>query len=158
MLYEFDFQLHIWDIFKLLTFILPVCLYLFSGSINNKIARYGVLTLTYILVFALVFVLLIFPLYSYFKINQYLKEDNFLTVSGEVYDFKTPENSFEGHNSESFSIDNINFEYYGTENYGYSEFLCNGGVVKGNGQKLEISYCYDPITKEIVICYIKSLT
>lgn len=157
MLYEFGFQLHISDLFKLLAFILPVCLYLFSGSLKIKIARYGVLTVTYILTFAILAILFISPIYSYFKIKQYIKEDSLLTAKGEVCNFETPENSFGGHSSESFSVADVDFEYYGTENYGYSEFLCDGGLINGNGQKLKISYCYDPVTKERVICYISSL-
>ena len=51
----------------------------------------------------------------------------------------------------------MNFCYYGTENYGYSKFLCNGGVVTGNGQKLRITYCENPFNGELVICYIEKL-
>lgn len=97
------------------------------------------------------------PLYSYWDIKQDISKGNVYTVEGEVTDFETPESSFGGHNSESFTIDDIKFCYYGTEDYGYSKFLCDGGVVTGDGQTLRIIYCNDPFTDEVVICYIERL-
>ena len=91
------------------------------------------------------------------KIKQNINTGNIYIVEGEVSNFHTPGSSFGGHDSESFSIGNVNFCYYGTENYGYCKFLCNGGVVTGNGQKLRITYCNDPLTDELVICYIEKL-
>lgn len=155
MLYEFGFQLHFSDIFKLLAFILPICLYLISCCLNNKIAKYIVLLFSILCVLLIFFILIIFPLYSYHQIKNHIKEDNLITVEGSVSQFESPEHSTGGHNSESFSINGVDFIYYGNENYGYSTFLCDGGIIKGNGQELKISYCYDPITKEKVICFIQ---
>ncbi len=157
MLYEFDFQLHISDMFQLLTFILPICLYMFSGCFKNRIARYTTITLSLLSAFLILTFLFILPIYSFLEIKQEIKENKLLSVSGEVTEFESPESSFGGHNSESFKIDGVEFAYYGNENYGYSDFLCDGGVIKGNGQELNILYCYDPITEEKVICYIKAL-
>lgn len=155
MLYEFGYQFHFADIFKLFTFILPICLYLLSSAFDNKVAKYITLVLSALSVALLALFLIICPLYSYCEIKRYIKEDKLLTVEGEVSEFKSPEDSAGGHNSESFTINKVTFTYYGNESYGYSEFLCNGGIIKGNGQKLKISYCYDPLTREKVICFIQ---
>ena len=157
MLYEFVLQFHFFDLFKLLIFVLPICLYLLSGAFDNKIARYITLIVSVLSTVLILIILFVAPLYSYIEIKQYIKDDSLLTVEGEVTDFESPENSLGGHNSESFKINGVDFIYYGNENYGYANFLCDGGVIKGNGQKLKISYCYDPITKEKVICYIQSM-
>lgn len=157
MLYEFGFQLHFSDVFKLLAFILPICLYLISCCLNNKIAKYIILVFSILFVLLMLFVLIISPLYSYYQIKHYIEEDNLITIEGIVSQFESPENSTGGHNNESFAISGVEFTYYGNENYGYSTFLCDGGVIKGNGQKLKISYCYDPITKEKVICFIQQV-
>ena len=153
MLYEFGFQIHLSDIFKVLIFILPVCMFLFSSRFE-KVIRLIIIALA---CFVSVFVLIVFyiqPICSYCEIKQNIARGDVYTVEGEVSDFETPEDSFGGHNSESFTINNVEFSYYGTENYGYSRFLCNGGVVTGNGQKLRITYCNDPLTDELVICSI----
>jgi len=157
MLYEFGLHFHFFDLFKLLTFVLPICFYLLSDVLNNKVAKYSTLIISGIFAILILIILFVAPLYSYIEIKQYIKDDSLLTVECEVTDFESPENSLGGHNSESFKINGVDFIYYGNENYGYANFLCDGGVIKGNGQKLKISYCYDPITKEKVICYIQSM-
>lgn len=155
MLYEFGFQFHFINLLKLFAFILPVSLYLLSGAIDNKAAKHITQALSVLFTLFLLFFLIICPLYSYCEIKRYIKEDKLLTVEGRVSEFESPENSAGGHNSESFTINKVTFTYYGNESYGYSKFLCDDGVIKGNGQKLKISYCYDPITKEKVICFIQ---
>lgn len=155
MLYEFGFQFHFINLLKLFAFILPVSLYLLSGAIDKKAAKHITQALSILFALFLLFFLIICPLYSYCEIKRYIKEDKLLTVEGEVSEFESPENSAGGHNSESFMVNKVTFTYYGKESYGYSMFLCDGGVIKGNGQKLKISYCYDPITKEKVICFIQ---
>lgn len=155
MLYEFGYQFHILDIFKVLFFILPFCLYIFSSCFDNKIIRLIIVVLALFLIIFFLVMFCVKPICSYMKIKQNIDTGNIYIVEGEVSDFNTPESSFGGHDSESFTIDDVNFCYYGTENYGYSKFLCNGGVVTGNGQKLRITYCNDPFTDELVICYIE---
>ena len=155
MLYEFGYHFHILDIFKGLFFILPFCLYLFASCFDSKKIR---LLCFVFAVFLTVFFLVMFyvmPISSYIKIKKNIDTGNTYTVEGEVSNFSTPENAYGGHDSESFTINNVNFCYYGTENYGYSKFMCNGGVVTGNGQKLRITYCENPFTGELVICYIE---
>lgn len=39
MLYEFGFQFHIGDIFKVMFFLLPIYLYLFSSTFDTKVIR-----------------------------------------------------------------------------------------------------------------------
>lgn len=156
-LYEFRFHFHLSDIFKILIFVLPICIYLFSGTFEKKIAQF--FTKAFAVVISTVILVIFFarPIYSYWKIKQYVAENSVLVVQGEVSNFETPTNSFGRHDSESFTISDVEFCYYGIENYGYSLFLCNGGVVTGNGQKLRITYCEDPFTSELVICRIEKI-
>lgn len=156
MLYEFGFQIHILDVFKVLIFILPFCMFLFSSRFK-KIIRLIIIALACFISIFFLIVFYIQPICSYWEIKQNIATGDVYTIEGEVSNFETPEDSLGGHNSESFTIDNIEFCYYETENYGYSKFLCNGGIVTGNGQKLRITYCNDPLTDELVICYIEKL-
>lgn len=157
MLYEFGYQFHTSDIFKVLFFILPFCLFLFSKCFDKKIIRFMIDVFAVFLVVFFIILFCVMPICSYLKIKQNIDTGNIYIVEGEVNDFNTPESAFGGHDSESFTINNTQFCYYGTENYGYSKFLCSGGVVTGNGQKLRITYCKDPFTNELVICYIERL-
>ena len=90
------------------------------------------------------------------QIKERLDKGDVCIVEGEVNNFVT-ESTLSGHCSESFEIADVFFCYYNTENYGYSTFLSDGGVVIGNGQKLRITYCEDPLTKDIVICRIEEM-
>ncbi len=161
MLYEFGFQLHFFsDLVPVMLMVgIPLYSILCSSGFDNKIAKFLIFLVSAFLTLTLFVVFIVSPIYSYNKIKQYIKEDNLLTVEGEVSEFESPEKSeaLGGHVGESFKIDNVDFSYNGTENYGYDKFLCFGGVVKGNGQKLKISYCYDPITDEKVICFIQEI-
>lgn len=156
MLYEFGFQIHISDMVKVLIFILPFCMFLFSGCFKKTIRLVIIALACFISIFFLI-VFYIKPICSYWEIKQNISKGYIYTVEGEVSNFETPEDILGGHDSESFTINNVRFCYYETENYGYSKFLCNGGVVTENGQKLRITYCNDPLTDELVICYIEEL-
>ena len=59
----------------------------------------------------------VMPIYSYMEIKQNIENGDVYIVEGEVSNFDTPDSSNSGHDSESFTIDNIDFCYYGTENY-----------------------------------------
>ncbi len=155
MLYEFGYQFHILDIFKVLCFALPFCIFLFSNCLDAKILRLICIVFAVLLIVFFLVMFFVMPIYSYTKIKQNIDTGNVYTVEGEVSNFSTPENTFGGHDCEAFAINDVNFCYYGTENYGYSKFLCNGGVITGNGQKLRITYCEDPFNGELVICYIE---
>ena len=157
LLYEFGYQIHLLDIFKILFFTLPFCLFLFSSCFDKKTIRLIIIFFASVLCVLFLITFFVRPIFSYLKIKQNISEGNIYAVEGEVKNFDTPKDCFGGHDSESFVIDNVSFRYYGTENYGYSDFLCNGGVITGNGQKLRITYCKDPFTDELVICYIEKL-
>ena len=47
---------------------------------------------------------------------------------------------FSNHESESFKINDIEFEYLENESYGYARIAKNKGIINKNGQKLKIGY------------------
>lgn len=157
MLYEFGFQFHISDLVKVGIFVLPFCIYLFSSIFESKVVRVSIITFALLISIFILVVFYIMPVCSYLEIKQNINKGNVFIVEGEVNNFETPTSSWGGHNSESFTIDGVEFCYFGTENYGYSQFLCDGGVITGNGQKLRITYCSDRFYDELVICRIKEL-
>ena len=55
----------------------------------------------------------VMPISSYTKIKQNIDTGNIYIVEGEVSNFSTPENAFGGHDSESFTINNVNFATMG---------------------------------------------
>lgn len=155
MLYEFGYQFRVFDIVKILIFVLPLCLYMFSDSFDSKFLKRSLCVISGLLTVSFILVFYISPLYSFFKIKHNISAGNVLTVEGEVTDFCSPEDPSAYHDSESFSINGVKFCYYGTENYGYSTFLHDGGIITGNGQNLRIIYCEDPFSGEFVICSIE---
>lgn len=157
MLYEFGFNFRLIDLTKMLHFVLPVCVYLFSTSLDSRRIRLGLTVIAIVLAMAIAAVTFFIPLYSYVYIKEQISAGNVELVEGEITDFYSPEQSFMGHEGESFSINGINFCYFGTEAFGYATFLCDGGVIYGNGQKVKITYCTNPFTFEKVICSIESL-
>lgn len=157
MLYEFRFNFRLIDLTKMLIFVLPVCVYLFSTSLDSRRIRLSLTVIAIVLALAIAVVTFYIPLYSYAYIKEQINAGNVELVEGEITDFYSPEQSFMGHESESFSVNGINFGYFGTEAFGYATFLCDGGVIHGNGQKVKITYCTNPFTFEKVICSIESL-
>ncbi len=157
MLYEFSLNFHLLDIFKILIFVFPFTFYLFSATVEHKVVRRIMILFTTLLSVLIVVVMIVLPIYSYLGIKRSIQEGKLLSCEGVVSDFTSPKHhSWGSRDSESFKINDTEFSYGGDETYGYSKFSCNGGVIKGNGQKLKISYCYDPVTEEKVICYIEN--
>lgn len=156
MLYEFGFQFHLLDLAKVLFFVIPLVIWFFANSLDKKLFKILLSLLSFLFAAFILLEVFIFPVISYFKIKQDLKEGFVYTVEGEVKNFSSPESSFGGHNSESFSINDVDFIYFGTENYGYSRFACNHGVITGNGQNLKITYVKSRFDDELVICKIES--
>lgn len=72
------------------------------------------------------------------KLSEYLQNQTCSIVEGEVSSFHTP--TWLGHDSESFYVDDIFFEYSNSVEVGYSQTKAAGGCVVGNGQNLRISY------------------
>ena len=158
MLYEFSFNFHLTDIFKILIFILPIAVYLFSSMMKHKVVRWITKCFSVLLSVFILVVIFVLPIYSYLGIKRSIQEEKLLSCEGVVSDFSSPKHhSWGSRDSESFKINDTEFSYGGDETYGYSKFSCNGGVIKGNGQKMKISYCHDPVTEEKVICYIEKV-
>ncbi|MBQ7717996.1 MAG: hypothetical protein IJT38_01680 [Clostridia bacterium] len=64
-----------------------------------------------------------------------------------------PEHPFGVHDLESFTVGGVEFEYSGTENFGYCKLKNNGGIITGDGMKIVIVY-YGGADGENVICRI----
>lgn len=156
MLYEFAFKFHFFDLLRLLFWILPFCIWGFAETLKSKIIRRVLTMLAGLLLIVLFVFLLVMPVRSYFIIKEKIKIGDVQVVEGEVSNFETPPTNNVGHGSESFEINGVSFDYNEMENYGYSTFLCAGGVITGNGQRLKITYCYDSFQAKNVICYIES--
>ena len=67
-----------------------------------------------------------------------LTSNNCYIVEGAVDNFYTP--TVFGHESESFTINDVYFEYSNSVDSGYSTTKQFGGCINGNGQLLKISY------------------
>lgn len=87
-----------------------------------------------------VYSLYIHPFSNYRKIKKAIENNEILYVSGEVTEFKTPSLKWGNHESESFKINDIEFEYLENESYGYARIAKNNGIINKNGQKLKIGY------------------
>lgn len=76
---------------------------------------------------------------DYYNIQKIYNDRNWLIVEGEVEDFIPME--LEGHSSESFTVNGVNFTYSrSAPTYGYHLAKVDGGYIKGNGQKIRIHY------------------
>lgn len=76
---------------------------------------------------------------DYYNIQKIYNDRNLLIVEGEVEDFIPME--LEGHSSESFTVNGVNFTYSrSVPTYGYHLAKVDGGYIKGNGQKIKIHY------------------
>jgi hypothetical protein len=83
------------------------------------------------------------------KIGVYkrLYTNDYITVSGEVHNFKAGEKCGE----ESFYIGDVAFSYEEDQGMGYHTFKSNGGVINGDEQKLTVGYI--PYKgKNIIVC------
>lgn len=67
-----------------------------------------------------------------------LNSNNCYVIEGVVDNFYTP--TVFGHESETFTINGICFEYSNSVESGYSTTKLFGGCINGNGQLLKISY------------------
>ncbi len=157
-LYEFGFHIHWNDCLKILAFIFPILIWFFSETLDNiKWIRIALKLSSICITIFLVWSLYIYPIVEYYKIRNDIAAGNVYVVEGEVSNFDTPTTSLWGHVTESFSINEIEFSYSGTENYGYNKLRCNGGVIEGNGQKLKITYYIPAHTYIKIICKIESV-
>lgn len=73
---------------------------------------------------------------DYYNIQRIYNDKNWLIVEGEVEDFIPME--LEGHSSESFTVNGVNFTYSrSVPTYGYHLAKVDGGYIKEMGKKLE---------------------
>lgn len=126
--------------------IIPIVLIVASiGAFVYEVRKEKKNKLTLILVtcsFLITGIVTFFSLNNWFVTSKicgdYLKNNECKIVEGYVENFSTP--TATGHDSESFSINEITFNYTDFDNVGYSEIKAHGGVIHGNGQYLKISY------------------
>ena len=153
MLYEFQMNFNMVYVVKLLFLLLPVFLWFlgYERNIGVKIFWRTMSVLTLIL--WLIWV--IYPFERYNTIKEAMINNEVCVVEGEIEDFHTLEKPWAGHDSERFRVNGIMFVYWGDEDYGYCKMLNSGGVIKGDGQKVRITY-YEENDRN-VICRIEEL-
>lgn len=155
MLYKFGFHFHIVDLWKLLIVLVFVLfMWIWKGD-RKKWQKILINMGTIIGTLFLLYVFIINPIMSYIEIKHAILLGNTEEISGEVCNFSTQESFWDTHTSESFSIEGVEFEYYGRENYGYCKPKWKGGIIKEDGQKIKITY-YNQ-NGENVICYIEEI-
>ena len=155
MLYEFGFHVHFADLWKIVWFVPLFALWFLFADDLKRVAKVAVRLAVTILAGFFLFIGFIYPVITYSTIKDAIKSGKVETVCGEVENFRTRDSFLDSHSSESFTIDGVEFEYLGRENYGYCKTQDMGGVIGGNGQKLKISYYNHDGTN--VICSIESI-
>jgi len=140
----FDF-----DFIEILLFLAVIALYPLATNIFSKKKRESMNFKVTILfsVFAFLFVLIVGSIaflgqssMSAYVFDEYQK-GKAKVVEGYVENFDPM--PYDGHKYESFSIDNLTFFYSDfAEQPGYHTAKSHGGVIKGNGQHLRITYVY----------------
>ena len=157
MLYSFSFQIHPGDILRLIIPVFLGLLLYFTHGIKRKgIRAASRILLSFTLLFA-VYSLLVLPIRSYYWAKQQLDAGKGVVVQGAVYNYDpSPSKAIWGYGSESFEVANVVFRYDGTENYGYSVFQKDGGIIS-EGLYLQITYLEDPFYGENRICCIEEI-
>lgn len=90
--------------------------------------------------------LIVFPSIFFLYHHEYnatikcMEDETYLTVQGPVEEFHPMPAS--GHDTEHSVIDGVEFSFSEGDhsNFGYQTTSVNGGVIKGDGQNLEIHY------------------
>ena len=160
MIYVFSFQLQVRDLEKLFILLVFGFFLWFSWKLWKE--EKGGLRLSLALGLSAVFLLILYsmfivPLRSYNWARKQLEDGQYYEIEGQVSNYHpSPSKAIWGHTWESFTIDGTEFVFSGTENYGYSVFQCDGGVLH-EGQWLRIRYVEDPYYHERRICYIEEI-
>ncbi len=96
-----------------------------------------------------------FHIEDYFGKKEVLENGQVLVVEGYVEKYHAM--PITGHDTESFEINGVYFEYTNGEIYnGYNRPACFGGVITENGQHLKIKFIED-FDKRNIILYIEEL-
>lgn len=173
VLFEIKFNFHFSMLYLLIPFIIFVRIFLgiggmnsnrrspeknFSGIISRKktyysgqnYERFGTKILS--IIFLLMFVIYTYGYFdSYFRLLDTYKTGNGLKeVRGVVENFHPmPEGR---HDTEHFTINGVGFSFSGISlvDFVYNRTKIDGGVIKGNGQKLVIKYVENEEGKDVV--------
>ena len=139
--YKFGYNYNIsffLSLFFIMIFIIMGMAFFFST--DKKILKLLIMIIFVGMFSFVVYSLYIHPFSNYRKIKKAIENNEILYVSGEVTEFKTPSLKWGNHESESFKINDIEFEYLENESYGYAKIAKNNGIINKNGQKLKIGY------------------
>ena len=139
--YKFSYNYNIsffLSLFFIMIFIIMGMAFFFSA--DKKILKLLIMIIFVGMFSFVVYSLYIHPFSNYRKIKKAIENNEILYVSGEVTEFKTPSIKWGNHESESFKINDIEFEYLENESYGYARIAKNKGIINKNGQKLKIGY------------------
>ena len=157
MLYSFSFEFHTSDVLKPFLLIV-ICVFIwFANKSEKTFIRVALSLVLSVLLLLLIFSFFVIPINSYNWAKKQIENNQYQIVEGQVTKYNpSPTKAIWGHSSESFFINDTEFSFFGTENYGYSIFQCDGGVLY-EGQQLRIKYLEDPYYNERRICYIEEL-
>lgn len=139
--YKFSYNYNIsffLSLFFIMIFIIMGMAFFFSA--DKKTLKLLIMIIFVGMFSFVVYSLYIHPFSNYRKIKKAIENNEILYVSGEVTEFKTPSLKWGNHESESFKINDIEFEYLENESYGYARIAKNKGIINKNGQKLKIGY------------------
>ena len=139
--YKFSYNYNIsffLSLFFIMIFIIMGMAFFFSA--DKKILKLLIMIIFVGMFSFVVYSLYIHPFSNYRKIKKAIENNEILYVSGEVTEFKTPSLKWGNHESESFKINDIEFEYLENESYGYARIAKNKGIINKNVQKLKIGY------------------
>ena len=77
---------------------------------------------------------------SYKEVQKIIAERNYQIVEGIIENFDPM--PYSGHKNESFTVNNIKFEYsdFNETFYGFNNTKSHGGPIRGNRQKVKIIY------------------
>jgi hypothetical protein len=101
-----------------------------------KTARREMAILYLCVTVVMLFVFLVTTFRDKIGVYKRLYTDDYITVSGEVHNFKSGEERGE----ESFYIGDVEFSYEEGQGMGYHTFKRDGGVITGDEQKLTVGY------------------
>lgn len=160
VLYEASFSFQpVWLIILALLIIMPFVTIGCVKAVRQKKTLFSITRLVFSIIGTVV-ILIVTAIVLPDQIKMYnhtvgaFKRGDYNAVEGFVENFHPMPK--EGHDSESFSINGIPFEYGYTISFGYHKVKSDGGVITGNGQHLRIGYtCYNWLGN--VIVYIEEI-
>lgn len=136
--FKFNFNISFYGPIIMLILIVAFTIYLLN---NSKILKLKIIiTILAVFMFCLVFESLMHNVTMYQIIKKEIEDNKILYVEGKVEELYTLPQKGDNHDSESFIINGIKFEYNERTPYGYSKLAVNDGLINENGQNLKIGY------------------